>query len=124
MSVSLIDTSAWIHALRPDGDVQVAACVRNALEQGEAVWCPLVQLELWNGARSDHEKSVLRELSEVLPDLAIDDEVWHAAYLLARNTRTRGVTVPATDIMVVACARRHGVSLVHADAHFDMIREA
>jgi len=122
--VSLIDTSAWVHALRPDGDFQVAARVRNALEQGKAAWCPLVQLELWNGARGDHEKSVLRELCEVLPELAIDDEVWHAAYLLAEDTRTRGVTVPATDIVVVACARRHGVPLVHADAHFDMIREA
>lgn len=124
MSAALIDTSAWIHALRPDGDAVVAAEVRSALEQGEAAWCPLVQLELWNGARGDHEKGVLRQLCEVLPVLPIDDEVWSAAYLLARTARTRGVTVPATDIMVVACARRHGVPLVHADAHFDMIEEA
>jgi predicted nucleic acid-binding protein len=124
VSMSLIDTSAWIHALRPDGDVEVTVRVRSALELGEAAWCPLVQLELWNGARGDHEKTVLRELSQVLPDLAIDDAVWHAAYSLARDARKRGVTAPATDIMVVACARRHSVPLVHADAHFDLIQKA
>jgi predicted nucleic acid-binding protein len=57
-----------------------------------------------------------------LPDLAIDGQVWQAAYELAREARARGVTAPATDIVVVACARRHAASLVHADAHFDLLR--
>jgi predicted nucleic acid-binding protein len=52
----LIDTSAWIHALRADGDSAVASRVRALLEMGEAAWCPMVQLELWNGARGDRAR--------------------------------------------------------------------
>lgn len=62
----LIDTSAWIHALREDGDPSVASRVRALLETGEAAWCPMVQLELWNGARGDHERRVLKEMASDL----------------------------------------------------------
>jgi predicted nucleic acid-binding protein len=119
--LTLVDTSAWVHALRPDGDPAVANRVRDALERGEAAWCSLVQLELWNGARGGHEHSVLRELFQVLPELAIDGQVWDGAYHLARKARAHGITAPATDIVVVACARRHEASLLNADVHFDLL---
>ena len=43
------------------------------------------------------------------------------AAALARLAREKGVTVPATDLLVAACARHHGVSLEHNDSHFDLI---
>ncbi|MFA6111174.1 MAG: PIN domain-containing protein [Candidatus Latescibacterota bacterium] len=121
MSLCLIDTSAWVHALRPDGDAHVAALVRNALESGEASWCPIVQLELWNGARGEHEKGVLTSMAKVLPELAIDGTVWSTAWEMAKQARARGITAPATDILVLACSQRHGIPLVHADGHFDLL---
>ena len=47
----LVDTSAWIHFLRPDGDSDIAREVETALAGGAAFWCQMIQLELWNGAR-------------------------------------------------------------------------
>ena len=114
----LVDTSAWVHALRPDGDPEVAARVRSLLEAGEAAWCPMIELELWNGARGAHEKRVLNEMAKVLMELDLDGEVWTAAYALARAARQKGNTIPATDVFIVACARRHGVEVEHADQHF------
>jgi predicted nucleic acid-binding protein len=35
-----------------------------------------------------------------------------------RRARRSGKTIPATDILIAACARRHGVELEHADQHF------
>ena len=115
----LVDTSSWIHFLRPDGDPGVHARVETALESGEACWCPLVQLELWNGARGAHERSVLREFARVLPELAIDSEVWSKAYDLATQARAQGVTAPATDVLIAACALHHGADLESADSDFD-----
>ncbi len=117
----LIDTSAWVHALRPDGDAKVASRVRSALDAGDAAWCPMVMLELWNGARGAHEKRVLDEMRNVLIELELDDRVWAAAYALARSARQKGRTVPATDVLIAACARRHGVELEHADEHFEVL---
>ena len=117
----LIDSSSWIHFLRPTGDPMVRARVESALVNGEACWCPLVRLELWNGAAGERDRKILRDFEAVLPELAIDDEVWSAAYELARSARSAGVSVPASDILIAACARRHGVALETADADFDRL---
>jgi predicted nucleic acid-binding protein len=117
----LVDTSSWIHFLRPDGDRDVRGRVESALRAGTACCCPLVRLELWNGAGGERERKVLREFERVIPELAIDDAVWSEARDLARRCRAAGVTVPATDILIAACAGHHGAQLEHADGDFDAI---
>ncbi len=117
----LVDTSSWIHFLRVNGDAAVRARVVSALEAGDARWCPLVRLELWNGAGGERERKVLREFERVVPELAITGDVWSTAYELGRRCRAAGVTVPATDLLIASCARVHGASLEHADADFNLI---
>ena len=119
----LIDSSSWIHFLRPAGDADVRDRVAALLEAGTARWCPLVRLELWNGAGGEREKKVLREFEGRIPELEISDDVWEAAYDLARRCRGAGVTVPATDLLIHACARHHGAGIEHADSDFDQISE-
>ena len=120
--MTLIDTSSWIHLLRPDGDPAVRGRVEAALQSGDACWCPVVQLELWNGARGEREKKVLRRFAMALSELPIDDGVWHAAYDLARRARSRGVTVPVADLVIAACAQCHGATLESADSDFALLR--
>ena len=117
----LVDSSSWIHFLRPNGDPVVRSRVEAALTSGEACWCPLVRLELWNGAAGDREKKILRDFEDVLLELAIDDDVWAGAYELARRARSAGVSVPATDILIAASARRHGAELETADSDFERL---
>jgi predicted nucleic acid-binding protein len=119
--VILVDSSSWIHFLRPEGDPAVRTRVQVALTQGEAAWCPLVRLELWNGAAGDRDRRILQDFESVLPELAIDAEVWTAAYALARRARSAGVSVPAADLLIAACARRHGARLETADADFERL---
>ncbi len=119
--MTLIDSSSWIHALRPKGDPEVTDRVRRLLEGGEAAWCSMVRLELWNGARGDHEKRVLRDLERSLPEYAITEEVWQQAFDLARVARKQGKTVPATDLLIAACARTYGLALEHSDPHFETL---
>ena len=51
----------------------------------------------------------------------MDDVVWQAAYDMARQARTKGITVPATDVAIAACALRHGTALETADADFQLL---
>jgi len=44
--------------------------------------------------------------------------VWDGAYDLARRARAAGLTIPITDLLIVACARHHGVEVETTDAHF------
>lgn len=117
----LVDSSSWIHFLRPNGDPAVRARVEGALTAGEACWCAQVRLELWNGAAGDREKKILRDFEAVLPELSIDQEVWSGAYALARDARSVGVSVPASDILIAACARRYGAELETSDSDFELL---
>ena len=119
--MTLVDTSAWIHSLRPDGNPVVREQVRALLEAGEAAWCDMVKLELWNGARGETERRVLREMEEALVLLPTDETVWQTAFRLAHAARQAGKTIPATDLLIGACAQTHGAALVHDDQHLAML---
>jgi len=121
--VVLVDTSSWIHFLRPDGEPEVRARVEAILDAGTARWCPIIRLELWNGAGGDREKKVLRQFERHVPELEFTGELWEVAYDVARRCRAAGVTVPATDLLIYACARHHGAMLEHADSDFDQVAE-
>ncbi len=62
----LIDTSAWIEALRRDGDTETRRMVIELAREGEAVVCEMILLELWNGARGKKEVDVVRSLEAEL----------------------------------------------------------
>lgn len=81
----------------------------------------MIRLELWNGAGGEREKKVLRDFERRLGQLEMNDEVWGTAYELARRARASGITVPATDLLIAACASHHGVGLEHSDADFDLL---
>jgi predicted nucleic acid-binding protein len=121
--MTVIDTSAWIEALRRDGDEAVRERVRQALFSGEARFAPLVLLELWNGARGDSEKKSLREFEKFVPTLACDEGVWKLATKLAQKARAAGITAPAADLLIAATALRHKAGLLHNDAHLDALAQ-
>lgn len=115
----LVDTSAWIEALRSDGDSNTKAQVKHALLAGEAVTCALVLLELWNGAGGEHERRQIARLSNDLPSLDVDREVWELSWKIARVCRSRGLTIPVTGVLIISVAEYHGAELLHKDSHFD-----
>jgi len=114
----LIDTSSWIHSLRTGGDPQVRQRVGDLLLSGEACWCAVVRVELWNGARGTHEKRVLHDLEARLPELEMAVDVWEIACELARLARLKGLTVPTADILIAACARHHDVAVEAVDSYY------
>jgi predicted nucleic acid-binding protein len=81
----------------------------------------MIRLELWNGAGGDREKKVLRDFERLLPDLAIDSAVWNQAVDLARRARAKALTVPASDLLIAACARHYGADLETADTDFALL---
>ena len=117
----LIDSSCWVHYFRHRGDAGIRERVIHLLEQGEAAWCPLIRLELWNGVGSDADRKILRAHEVWLPDLPITDQVWADACDLASQCRKRGSSVPANDVLIAACARYHNVKLEFTDAHFEFL---
>jgi predicted nucleic acid-binding protein len=81
----------------------------------------MVRVELWHGARGAEEEDALHELGRDIPTLPTTPDVWDLAVDLARKAHQRGYTVPATDLLIAACARYYGVEIEHKDNHFDLL---
>jgi predicted nucleic acid-binding protein len=120
--MKLVDTSTWIQALRRQGEPITRERARLLVTSGQAVWCPIVRVELWAGVGKNHERQMLREVEQRIPELAINDEVWDLACELADRCRKAGKRVPPNDLIIEACARFHGVEVDAADAHFDFLK--
>jgi predicted nucleic acid-binding protein len=119
--VVLVDTSAWVEFLRVGGKAKVEERVRELLLSHEAAWCEMVRLELNNGIGGDRDQKLLREFEGDVIMLETDAAVWQRSVDLARKSREKGLTVPAADLLIAACAFRHGVEIESADNHFRML---
>jgi len=83
----------------------------------------IIQLEILGGARTEREFHRLKSLLDALDRVEAERPVWERAYGLAFTLKRKGITVPYTDILIAACAMASGSTLVHADAHFDLMSE-
>jgi predicted nucleic acid-binding protein len=117
----LVDSSLWVHQLRKSGDPEKRDRVNALLQNGLAVWCPPVRLELWRGVTNDAERKTLRHYEALLPTYEISSDVWERAVRLADRGRAAGLTAPLADLLVYACVRVYGLDLAHDDAHFQQL---
>lgn len=120
----LIDSSVWIEVSRKEGDLALKQELGALLQAGQAAMTWPIWLELYQGAKGQRDEENLRGWREVSHWLPFDDACWTEAATCARTCQRKGVNVPFGDILVQACATRHGVALLERDRHFGMIRQA
>ena len=119
----LIDSSAWIEAIREAGDPDYIAHVDLLLADRRAATCEVVIVEVLQGATSAAELAMLGEQLRGLVPLAMDG-AGEEAGRLAWALRRRGVTVQTTDLLIAATAHLHGAALLHRDVHLAQAAEA
>lgn len=111
----LVDSSIWVDFLRnPEGGSPELA---DAIRSGRAVICPVVWVEICSGIKGKREVEVFRQAMELCPSLEMDDEAWRTAAALGRMAKKAGLNCPLADVLIAACARRHGADLMHRDKH-------
>jgi predicted nucleic acid-binding protein len=118
----LVDTSAWIEFLRPSGEQNLKTQVADVLASGRAAFTCPVRFELYAGAR----KSETRTLDEALSfahRIEVTTKHWDLAAGYAAELRSKGITVPASDLLIATVAVEQGVALIARDNHFLMIKE-
>jgi predicted nucleic acid-binding protein len=117
----LVDTSAWIETLRTGGEPAIRSRVSAMTAEDRVLLCDQVRLELWSGATNARHQRLLRDLEAQLETVPTTPQVWALACELARSSRAKGLTVPAADLLIAACAKHHGLGLIHCDEHFDLL---
>lgn len=107
--------------MRRDGDRATQVRVAALLRSGDAAWCDMVRLELWNGLRGSAEKRHMEGLEKDVINLPTTDVVWAKSRMLAQRARAAGITVPGADLIIAACAWEHGAAMEHRDTHLDVL---
>ena len=117
----LVDTSAWILALRKQPVPAIKKRIDLLLADNRVVTVGIIKLELLGGTKTEQEFRRLKSRLDALEQIETDTSLWEAAYDLAFTLRRSGVTVPYTDIVVAAAALKVAATVVHVDTHFDLM---
>lgn len=117
----LVDTSAWIFALRKDFLPEIKDRVALLLGENLVITTGIIRLELLGGTRSEAEYDRLKEHLSGLESIESDESLWDMACEIGFKLRRKGITVPYTDILISACALSKGCMVLHADDHFDLM---
>lgn len=118
----LVDTSAWLDALQgTPGRDALRARVRELLVADQVVTTGAVLAEVLRGARDEAEYRRLESMLGSLQRLQTEEEHWDAAARLGFRLRRRALTVGIADLLIATVAMGVGVTVLHANRHFDAI---
>lgn len=117
----LVDSSCWVEFYRPGGEPAVQAAVLDALADGMAAVCSLVEVELLGYIKGKKEYELIAGDFDALHRLDTGREEVVAAVAIGRKLRAKGVTVPATDLLIAGVAVANKATVLHADKHFVQI---
>ena len=118
----LVDTSAWLFALRKDANLEIKSRLDTLLREDAVFITGIIKLELLGGTRTTREFSRLRSRLDALKYIPVEGPLlWDLAYEMAFDLRRKGLTIPYTDILIASAAIKENVILLHADIHFDQV---
>jgi len=119
----LIDTSAWLFALKKDFHPVIKERIEQLLVESEIAICGMIALELLGGTRSEKEYFRLKSRFDALHYIDTDKALWDLSSKLAFDLKRKGMSIPYSDIVIAASALKEKAILVHADSHFDSIAD-
>ncbi len=119
--MELADTSVWGRRKHP----ALASWFENELDAGKLAMCEMLALELLHTASTRRLYGLLADDLLGLPWLHMENWEWRRAMevygALAVQGEQRHRSVKHPDLLIAACAERHGVTLVHYDQDYDTI---
>ncbi|MCL4458096.1 MAG: PIN domain-containing protein [Nitrospirae bacterium] len=117
----LIDSSAWIEYLRPNGSKKVKERVREILEKDNAVSCGIVIVEILRGAKDEKTFNLLKETLSSLSQIPIDETVIQRTSEWGFKLDRKGKNVSTTDLLIAAAAQEKAAAVLHLDSDFETI---
>jgi predicted nucleic acid-binding protein len=119
----LVDTSAWILALKKQPNAIARNRVQELLIDSKVAIVLIISLELLGGVKSEKEFRRLKSRLAALYQIPLGKSEWEEAARIAFELRRKGITIPYIDIIIGAVALIHDLVLLHADRHFDLMAE-
>lgn len=115
----LVDSTVFIDLLRARRDPRVVLAPH--VRAGWIGTCDVIRLEVVRGIVLPDCRADLEEFFDLMPRLELDGDVWRRARELGWTLDRAGQVLPATDLVIAACALVHRAALVSTDRHFGFV---
>lgn len=117
----LADSSVLIEYYRSAGNPAVQQAVAAAITDDTLAVNGIIHVEIVGFALTEKERRLLIADLSAFHWIPLDADVFAHAADLGFKLRRRGLTVPATDLIIAASAISAGAELLHIDHHFRQI---
>lgn len=115
----LVDSNVYIGLLRRGLDpVQVLGAWADTTDLAT---CGMVRLEVERGLKIERVRRHLKVFFDVLVMIPTGNTTWAHATKLAWSLDRHGITLPAQDCLIAACAQSIVAAVLTDDHHFDHI---
>ncbi|OGP53718.1 MAG: hypothetical protein A2Y65_01360 [Deltaproteobacteria bacterium RBG_13_52_11] len=118
----LVDTSIWIEFFKKK-EAPIREGLIQLLEKGATCYTGIIALELYRGAKTEREVSVLDDLFMSIERFIEGEETHKEAGLMGRELAHKGIVVGAVDLLIARLALENTLSLFSLDKHFDIIAQ-
>lgn len=118
----LVDTSVWIHALRPTGNAEIQARLKPLIVDGQTAVTEWILLELMTGLVKSEQPASLLQWFTPVPRLSFNSEWWDRVWDIAGRLKRHGVSPSAADCLIATIAMEHRITLIHCDTDFEAMK--
>ena len=112
----LLDSNVYIRLFR--ARIDPIHYLLRYHDSTDLVVCGMVQVEVLRGLRHPKDRDRLASFFSLLQWVDTDQKVWDSATSLAWDLDRKGRPIPATDVLIAACALQIGATVYTFDTHF------
>ncbi|MEJ2589543.1 MAG: PIN domain-containing protein [Deltaproteobacteria bacterium] len=116
----IVDTCVWIEFFRKN-ESEITHHLKSLLRERKVIMVGMVMAELLQGVKRPKEAVVVKEHLKKLPYLEITREIWERAGEMNASLRSRGVTIPLSDLIIAATALSGKLEVFTIDPHFEKV---
>ncbi len=115
----IADTCIWIEFFRTKSETSNR--MKDFIAGNLVVGSGIILAELLQGSKTNKEREIIIDIFNTLDYIEITKDIWIEAGNLASELRSRGKTIPLSDIILATCARKHQYHIFTIDKHFQDI---
>lgn len=115
----MADTCIWIEYFRTTSSTSEE--LKRLIREDHVVTTGMVILELLHGVKTPESKQLIKDAVLSLPFLETTLDSWLVAGEIEYTLRRKGITLPATDLILAAVAKVNNCSIFTNDSHFKEI---
>ena len=113
----LVDTSAWVEAMKRQGR-EIKAEIDSLIAADEVATTEIIIAELLQGSRTEEEYRDWQETLDALHYFPTDRDIWERAARISYELRRRGQTTGLSDLVIAVIALDNDLPIYAIDTDF------